>query len=116
MEYLIKSWEVKGSKKDKPYERIIKLLVSPEGGVVKTKSLMIGLSLVPRGSKTDRHSHTGVEELMYIMAGRGKCYVGDKEYEVVPETAIFVPGETEHQLINTSDETLKIFFCMASTK
>jgi quercetin dioxygenase-like cupin family protein len=57
------------------------------------------------GIPLHKHPHP-VEELLYILRGKGRERVGDEEREVGPGTAIFVPPEVEHNLVNIGDEML----------
>jgi len=51
------------------------------------------------------HTHD-VEELFFMLKGGGRAIVGDKEYRLEPNLAIYAPPETPHNFINTEDEPL----------
>ena len=57
------------------------------------------------GSPVHKHPHP-VEELLYVLRGKGIETVGDEQREVGPGTAIFIPREVQHRIENTGDEML----------
>jgi quercetin dioxygenase-like cupin family protein len=62
---------------------------------------------IPPGCGLPMHKHPHpVEELLYVLRGRGIETVGDEQREVGPGTAIFIPPEVEHRIENTGDEML----------
>jgi quercetin dioxygenase-like cupin family protein len=61
----------------------------------------------PPGAGIPLHKHPHpVEELLYVLRGKGIETVGDEQREVGPGTAIFIPPEVEHRIENTGDEML----------
>ncbi len=59
------------------------------------------------GIPLHKHPHP-VEELLYVLRGKGMETVGNEEREVGPGSAIFVPPEVEHRIVNTGDEMLML--------
>jgi uncharacterized cupin superfamily protein len=55
------------------------------------------------------HSHTGNEEMIYILAGAGTLRLGKDELKVEPGTVVacLPGGGSPHQLINTGKEELR---------
>ena len=46
------------------------------------------------------------DETYYILKGRAILSLNDKKYEIGPDTAVFIPCGTTHQLENIGDEDL----------
>ena len=55
---------------------------------------------IPEGGKSSYGSHPHEHEV-FIVKGSGRITGKDFDQELVPETAVFVPGDEEHQWINT---------------
>ena len=82
-----------------------KVLLGKQNGV-KGVTLIIG-NISP-GGETKPHSHEGEEELYYVISGTGLWKIGGKEFIGNPGTALFVPPNIEHAMINNEAENLKI--------
>lgn len=90
-----------------PYERAIKVILAPDTqDDVKGISLTMGI-LSPH-SHNDLHTHEGTE-MLYIMSGFGKAVMDDKEYDIREDSLIIALPGIQHQQINESDETMKMF-------
>jgi len=102
---IVKPWEQKGELVPKPYERILKTLLSPENTGSNTLTLLF--SILTPGSNSPFHDHEN-SETMYITSGRGRGRIDDHDFEVEPDMVVFAAPHVERQLVNTSDETMKI--------
>ena len=103
---VIKDSEITGVKVPMPNERVLKVLMCPELG--NTKDATVLVSIISPGSTTGLHTHD-VDEYMYVVTGRGKSIEGGKVSEVDADSVIFAPEGFEHEVKNTSEETLKLF-------
>lgn len=56
-----------------------------------------------RGSGPHKHD---VEQAIFIVKGKGKAVVGDKEYALEPDTLVYLPVNEVHDLSNTGNEPL----------
>jgi quercetin dioxygenase-like cupin family protein len=65
---------------------------------------------VAKGGYSPRHSHDWEHEI-FIHSGQGVVFCNDEWIPVSAGTALFVPGNEEHQLKNTGDEPL-VFVCL----
>ena len=100
--------EIPSAKVDKPFERELKVIMSPDTNPeVKGFSLLESI-LAPEGGCTDFHSHPISGELMIIMSGNGKAYMEGREYELKPGTALYAPPGVEHKTMNTGSEPVRI--------
>ena len=50
------------------------------------------------GTVGSAHQHD-VEHYFYILSGTGTMHIGDESYALRPETAVFVPPHTMHQIV-----------------
>ena len=99
--------KIKAVKIPKPFERAIKVILAPDTqDDVKGVSLTMGI-LYPH-SNNDLHTHEGLE-MLYIVNGYGKAKIGGKEYDIKEDSLIIALPGIEHQQINQSDETMKMF-------
>ena len=99
---------IRGSRVPKPFERELKVIMSPETHAeVKGFSLLFS-TLAPDGGCTDFHTHESSGELMVFMSGRGKAWLAGTEYELKPGVVIYAPAGLEHKTLNTSAEPMRI--------
>ena len=72
------------------------------------RTQLVVMALLP-GEEIGAEVHTAVDQLLYIVKGEGTAVVGTAP-EALGKGAMFcVPAGTTHNVINTSDETLKLF-------
>lgn len=109
----IKAWEVKGKQIPAPYERVLKILASPETPKMKAENFTFGMSIIAAGSKTDKHAHEGTEECIYVVSGRGEAVIAGEKYEIGPDVVILVKPGQDHQFFNHSDETMRLIWVYA---
>jgi mannose-6-phosphate isomerase-like protein (cupin superfamily) len=67
-----------------------------------------GTERLDPGGRIRAHLHEGLEELLFIYAGRGTAIVADQEVEIVPGTTLYVPRNVWHGITNTADEPLRL--------
>ncbi len=98
-------WEIRGFTVPKPFERTLKVILSPE--TTGTKELTFLVSIIPPNSTTGPHIHEA-NEIMYVASGRGVSLTNDKKSAIQLDSVIFVPKNVEHEIKNTGEETLKL--------
>ena len=64
--------------------------------------------VVPPACSVAPHHHREIEEIYYIVAGRGLMTVGDETCEVVAGDAVYVPRGHRHTLENNGAEPIKL--------
>ena len=64
--------------------------------------------ILPPGCAVTPHQHHQLEEIYYIVEGRGRMQVGDEERDVEAGDAIYIPRGHPHTLCNTGTEAVKI--------
>jgi len=60
------------------------------------------------GQAVTLHRHHKIEEIYYVVEGRGVMTVGDERQEVAAGDAIYVPRGQRHTLANTGSEPIKL--------
>ena len=60
------------------------------------------------GQTVTPHRHREIEEIYYIVEGRGSMTVGDDRREVTAGDAVYVPRANRHTLTNTGTEPLRL--------
>jgi quercetin dioxygenase-like cupin family protein len=69
----------------------------------------LGYSIFKPGTVTAPVSHE-VEELAYVIAGRGELRLDDGTVEFGPDDALFIPPDTWHAVAITGDEDVIMVF------
>ena len=64
--------------------------------------------ILPPGHAVTPHRHREIEEIYYIVEGRGMMTVGDEQREVAAGDAVYVPRGHRHTLANTGAEPIKL--------
>lgn len=101
-------WEIPSFKVDPPNERALQIIFSPQvnKGIKDTTVLMS--TIFPHTGRTGLHTHP-VDEIMYVITGRGKGEEAGKTFKIEPGTIIYAPAGVEHECRNLGDETMQIF-------
>jgi len=60
--------------------------------------------VINRAGANTRHSHPTCEEVLYLLQGHLRHYVGDQAYEMAPGDCIAIPAGVPHYAINTGGE------------
>ncbi len=82
----------------------IRWLISKEDGA---PNFSMRYFEIEPGGHTPRHSHPWEHEI-FILEGEGLVEIGDREYEVGPGTAVFIPPDVFHSITNTGTGILKL--------
>ncbi len=106
---LAKSSTAKSYMTQEPHKRELKVLVSPslQKGV---EGLSVGMTILPPGKTSSFHSHDVECETWIIVSGEGEVRVGEERELVGPESVVFLPRNIKHQIINTGQEPLRMFW------
>jgi mannose-6-phosphate isomerase-like protein (cupin superfamily) len=60
------------------------------------------------GAKSPYHYHVGCEHFFYIVDGRGKLRLEDREVDLEKDALLFIREGEKHQLLNPYDHPLKM--------
>ena len=74
-----------------------------------TKQNQIVLMSIPPKEDIPCEIHSGVNQFIRIEEGKGRAIIGKNVYDLKDGTAIDIPAGVAHQIINTSDEPLKLY-------
>jgi quercetin dioxygenase-like cupin family protein len=65
------------------------------------------VAYIPPFGSNNLHEHT-VDEIMYVLSGKGKVRVDESEGALDTGSLIHAPADTLHQIFNDSPETMKL--------
>ncbi len=71
----------------------------------------LGICQIFPGKINPLHYHPNCEEILYMIAGRGRHRLGDESVELTPGMAIRIPQNVHHNLENIGWETI---LCLVS--
>lgn len=86
-------------------------LIDPETSPSET--LKMGLTIVYPTGRTTGHAHGDLEEVYFVLSGRGKMVVGEEEFLVQEGDAFHVPPGAYHVTYNTGIQPLKFLWVTA---
>lgn len=75
-----------------------------------TQLKMMTHGYLPAGKTFDWHDHEDVEEIMVALKGEGLVADEDGEYSYAPGDVIIFPPNTQHKVVNNSDEEHEMIF------
>lgn len=93
------------------WPRSVHLMVEP--ATAGAEHLAVGVEEVDPGSQIPVHVHPDAEEILFVYEGHGRVRLGEKEVEIGPETAVFVPKGTPHGFVNTSGRHVHLTWTFA---
>jgi oxalate decarboxylase/phosphoglucose isomerase-like protein (cupin superfamily) len=83
-----------------------------EPRVTAAERFSAGVVELEPGKGHDRHNHPGVEEILYVLSGRGLQVVdalgGRVEREVGPGVLIHIPPDVFHSTVNTGEGPMRL--------
>lgn len=71
------------------------------------KTLELWQQSMAPGSATPVHRHA-CEEVVLVLAGYGVCVVDGQTHAFGPNSTLIVPPDAVHQIINTSDQDIRL--------
>ncbi|MEH7380341.1 cupin domain-containing protein [Bacillus sp. JJ1533] len=103
---IIKEHEVKGDVYTGENAREIKHLCAP--WTLGAKHVWMGVIDYQPHCTSNMHSHEVQEEVFYCISGKGAIIVDGEQQPLEPGTVVYVPPLKMHQLINNSNQVLKV--------
>ena len=83
-------------------------LIDPETS--PSKNLKMGYTIVYPTGKTTGHSHDDMEEVYFVLSGKGKMVIGEETFPIQAGDAFYVPLGAFHTTYNTGIEPLRILW------
>ena len=79
-------------------------LIDPEHS--PSKNLTMGYTVIYPTGKTTGHAHDDMEEVYYILSGKGKMAIDEDEFPIKAGDAFYVPFGAFHVTYNTGNEPM----------
>ncbi|MDP2908611.1 MAG: cupin domain-containing protein [Nanoarchaeota archaeon] len=84
-------------------------LCGPLKEVYKSENISLATVVIKAGREAHLHKHPELEEVYYILSGRGKMRVGDYAYSIKKgDTFAIEPKDAPHKAINPYKKDMKI--------
>jgi quercetin dioxygenase-like cupin family protein len=107
-------WRTPAKKIDSPNERNLQVLYSAAPDAARRGFLahqpdatVLVSTIYPHGGRTGVHTHP-VDELIYVMSGRGYGTECGHRFPIEAGTVIFAEANVEHDCVNLSVETMQL--------
>lgn len=105
---IVDSTAIPASHVPRPYERDLKILMSPQTHPEVQGFTYLTATLAPHGGCTPDHVHEESGELMIILSGNGKAWLDDKEFDLYPGISFYAPPGISHKTLNPGSDPLVI--------
>jgi mannose-6-phosphate isomerase-like protein (cupin superfamily) len=83
-------------------------LIDPETS--PSRNLKMGHTTIYPTGRTTGHSHDDMEEVYYVLSGRGRMVIGDDDFPIREGDAFYVPFGAWHVTYNTGIQPLRILW------
>ncbi len=97
----------KSSEVPEPFHRFITPMMLAESEEGKQVHFSVHMTEWPKGGKVDDHIHPAASEAMICIAGHGKCWIEDEEYDFVPGSMILALPGVRHRIENHNEELVR---------
>jgi len=101
-------WKIPSKVVAPPNERCLQILYTPQQDQNVANATFLMSTLAPHTGQTGVHTHV-VDEIIYVITGRGEGEDDGKTFELVPGTIIYAPAGVKHNCKNFSDETMQMY-------
>lgn len=72
------------------------------------KSQLVVMALKP-GEEIGMEVHPEHDQFIRIESGKGKAIMNGEEHEISDGSAVVIPAGTQHNVVNTSEEVMKLY-------
>jgi len=119
MKYLVNIEDMKPDEDERSLRHVVKgrqseilrdtyFLIDPETS--PSRNLKMGYTIVYPTGKTTGHAHGDMEEVYFVLSGKGKMAIGKDEFAIQTGDAFYVPFGEFHVTYNTGIQPLKILW------
>jgi len=92
---------------DKPeYQRLLP-------GSPQTCGMKSGRVHLEPNKSVGKHNTEQREEMLIFLSGTGKAVIKEKSFDVEKGRVVYIPPDSEHDIINTGSEPLIYVFCVS---
>lgn len=81
-------------------------LIDPENS--PSRNLKMGYTIIYPTGRTTGHSHEDLEEVYFVLSGKGRMVIGEDTFSIQAGDAFYVPFGAFHTTYNTGIDPLKI--------
>lgn len=74
-----------------------------------SQHLQLVLMSLKVGEDIGMETHPDNDQFFRIESGKGKCKIDNTDYDIEEGDAVVVPAGAKHNIINTSNDTLKLY-------
>ena len=71
--------------------------------------LQVTLMSISPGCDIGLEVHENVDQVIFVVSGKGISKIGESTVNICKDTAIFIPAGTLHNIINTGKQDLKLY-------
>jgi mannose-6-phosphate isomerase-like protein (cupin superfamily) len=89
-------------------------LIDPQNS--PAKNLTMGYTVIYPTGKTTGHAHDDMEEVYYILTGKGKMVIGEDEFPIQTGDAFYVPFGAFHVTYNIGNQPLAMVWVTGQDK
>ena len=75
-----------------------------------SSELTVGIGELPPGKVLGLHHHVGDAEFYYVLKGRAIVTVEDLKVDATPGTAIYIPPDAKHSILNDGKENFVMIY------
>ena len=75
--------------------------------------VMIGLNCLEPKQTQNTHAHQGADKFYFVLEGRGRFTVGEKEREAEAGTLVVAPAGVTHGVTNIGENRLSLLIAIA---
>ncbi len=101
-------WKIPSKMVAPPNERCLQILYTPQQDQNVANATFLMSTLAPHTGQTGVHTHV-VDEIIYVITGRGEGEDDGKTFELMPGTIIYAPAGVKHNCKNFCDETMQMY-------
>jgi mannose-6-phosphate isomerase-like protein (cupin superfamily) len=87
------------------------MLVTEETTGAKEVNMIMPVSPPDVPPRKGSHYHNKRESIFFILQGKGKAIIEGKEYDIEPNTVIYIPPGEKHAFRNTGNTELRMLEC-----
>lgn len=73
------------------------------------KNMQLVLMTLKPNEDIGMETHPNIDQFFRFESGMGKCIINNDEYDVKDGDSIIIPAGSEHNIINTGEEPLKMY-------